>query len=379
MGEKPLKRGRAWIEIDTDALAHNIADIRSKSPKNNEIMAVVKANAYGHGVGAIAERLVEEGIKVFAVSTIAEGVQLRQHVPDGDILVMGYTHPLDAGLLNKNNLIQLVADGVHANALHGSGQRIRVHIAIDTGMHRLGIEPSDFSGIESIFGLKNLNIEGVATHLASPDCLTEKEKIFSNTQMEKFFSLVNKLKEKGYNTGKLHAHSSYGIYNYPEPGCDYTRPGIMMYGVQSQNDETLLKPDLRPVLSLRAVIAQVRWIKAGESVSYGRSYTADRDIKLATVSIGYADGIPRQMSGKNGKAIVHGKKVPVIGRICMDMLMLDVTDAEDVEAGDVATFIGRDNDEEIRCEDVAEAARTITNDILSGLSGRLPRIVKEKE
>jgi len=377
MGDKPFERGRAWIEIDTDALAHNIADICSKSPESNEIMAVVKANAYGHGVGAIAGRLVKEGIKAFAVATIAEGVQLRQYVPDGDILVMGYTHPLDAQLLVKNNMIQLVADGAHAKTLHDTGHRIRVHIAIDTGMHRLGIEPSDFSITESIFGLNNLIVEGVATHLASPDSLTENDIDFSKTQMEKFFTLVKKLNDKGYDTGKLHVHSSYGIYNHPESKCHYTRPGIMMYGVRSQNDETQIKSDLHPVLSLRAVIAQVRWIKAGESVSYGRSYTAGGDTKLATVGIGYADGIPRQMSGKNGKAIVHGKKVPVIGRICMDMLMLDVTDVNNVKAGDVATFIGRDGNEEIRCEDVAETAGTITNDVLSGLSGRLPRIIKK--
>jgi len=378
MVDKPHERGRAWIEIDTDALAHNIADIRSKSPEGCDIMAVVKANAYGHGVGPVAERLVKEGIKMFAVATAAEGVQLRQYVPGGDILVMGYTHPQDANVLNKHELIQLTADGAHAKALHDTGHKIRIHIAIDTGMHRLGIEPSNFSEIENIYGLSNLSVEGVATHLASPDSLIESDISFSNEQMEMFFTVVHKLKEKGLNTGKLHVHSSYGIYNYPETKCDYTRPGVMMYGIQSQNDETKIKTDLQPVLSLKAVIAQVRWIKAGESISYGRSYIAGKDTKLATVCIGYADGIPRQMSGKDGFGIVHGKKVPIVGRICMDMLMLDVTEAGYVEAGDIATFIGRDGSEEIRCETIAEAAGTITNDILSGLSSRLPRIVKEQ-
>jgi len=192
--------------------------------------------------------------------------------------------------------------------------------------------------------------------------------------MEKFFNVVQKLKEKGYNVGKLHAQSSYGIYNYPEIMCDYVRPGIMMYGVKSLNEGTKVEPDLRPVLSLRAVIAQVRWIGAGESVSYGRLYTAERPVKIATVSIGYADGVPRQMTGNGGNCIVKGKKVPIIGRVCMDMIMLDVTDVENVEAGDIATLIGSDGDEMISCEDVAEASDTITNDLLSGLGGRLPRI-----
>jgi len=377
MGDKPLDKGRAWIELDLDALALNIADIRSKSPENVDIMAVVKANAYGHGVEPVAERLVKEGISVFAVATVTEGAQLRQFVPDGDILILGCTHPQDAGVLNKNGLIQLVADENHAKALNDTGYKVRVHIAVDTGMHRLGIEPAELTKIEGIYSLGNLIVEGVATHLAAPDSLTESDIEFTNKQMEMYFSVIDTLKNKGYNVGKLHAHSSYGIYNYPEPGCDYVRPGVMMYGAQSVNDETKIKPCLHPVLSLKAVIAQVRWIKAGESISYGRSFVAKNDIKLATVCIGYADGIPRQMSGKNGKGIVNGKKVPIIGKICMDMLMLDVTDIENVKAGDIVTLIGKDGDEIIRCEDIAEAAGTITNDILSGLSSRLPRIIRE--
>jgi serine/alanine racemase len=192
--------------------------------------------------------------------------------------------------------------------------------------------------------------------------------------MEKFYSVVEALKEKGYDVGKQHAQSSYGIYNYPELKCDYVRPGIVLFGVQSQDDETKVKTELCPVLSLKATIAQVRWIGAGESVSYGRLYTAKQPIKLATVGIGYADGIPRQMTGNGGMCIVNGRKVPIIGRICMDLLMLDVTDVDHVQAGDIATFIGKDGNEEIRCEEVAAAAGTITNDILCRLGTRLPKV-----
>jgi len=151
----------------------------------------------------------------------------------------------------------------------------------------------------------------------------------------------------------------------------------MLYGVQSVFDETKIKTDLRPVLSLKAFIAQVRWIEAGESVSYGRLYTADKPAKIATVCVGYADGIPRQMTGKGVMCLVNGKKVPIIGRICMDMIILDVTGLENAAAGDIATIIGKDENEEIRCEEIAEAAGTITNDVLSGLGHRLPRIYKE--
>jgi len=227
---------------------------------------------------------------------------------------------------------------------------------------------------ESIFKQKNLTVTGVATHLSSPDSLDESDINFTNTQMDKFLAVVSKLKEKGYDTGKLHTHSSYAIYNYPEAELDYVRPGIMQYGVQSLFEETKIKPDLKPVLSLKALVAQVRWVGAGESVSYGRIFTADKPTKIATVGVGYADGIPRNLSGKGAKCIVNGKKVPIIGRICMDMIIVDVTDLETVEAGDTVTIIGKNGNEEIRCEEIAEAAGTITNDILAGLSARLPRI-----
>ena len=370
----PYERGRAWVEIDLNALAKNLADIRSKLPANCEIMAVVKADAYGHGITRVAERMIYEGIRTFAVATVAEGVELREIVTDETILVLGYTHQEDVYLLSEYKLTQLVVDGAYAGKLNDAGYELKVHIAIDTGMHRLGIEPSNFDEIESIFCKSNLVVEGVATHLSSPDSFLEEDIDFTNKQMDKFAQVVKSLIEKGYNVGKLHAQSSYGIYNYPEIQCDYARPGIMLYGVKSQNDTTKVKTELHPVLTLKAVIAQVRWIGAGESVSYSRTYTVDRPTKIATVSIGYADGIPRQISGNGGNGLVSGHKVPIIGRVCMDMIILDVTGVEHVGAGDIVTLIGKDKDEQIRAEDVAEAAGTITNDLLSGLSKRLPRI-----
>jgi serine/alanine racemase len=372
----PSQQGRAWVEIDLDALAFNLADIRSKIPKNTEIMAVVKANAYGHGVEKTAERMIHEGVKAFAVTSVVEGVQLRKVAPDSVILVMGYTHPDDARWLSNNNLSQLVVDGTYAKSLNDTGYNLRVHAAIDTGMNRLGVEPADFDEIESLFNYKNLAVEGIATHLSSPDGLTDSDIEFTKLQIEKFLAVVYKLKEKGHNVGKLHVMSSYGIFNYPEFNYDYVRPGIMLYGVHSIDDKTKVKTSLRPVLSLKAIIAQTRCIKAGESVSYGRTFTAKKPMKIATVCIGYADGLPRQLSGNGGKGIINGQKAPIVGRVCMDMIMMDVTDIEYVKAGDTVTFIGKDGNEEIRCEEIADAADTITNDILSGLSNRLPRIYR---
>lgn len=375
---KADKFKRAWVEIDLDALAYNIHDIKSKTQSGCEIMAVIKADAYGHGAGRVAERLVREGVNTFAVATLSEGAEVREYAPKSDILVLGYTHPSDAKYLAKYKLSQLASDATHAKALDDTGHKINIHVAIDTGMHRLGVEPMHFSDIESIYNCKNLTVEGTATHLASPDVLTQSDVEFTKIQMERFFDVVQKLKNKGYNVGKLHTQSSYAIYNHPEIKCDYVRPGIMLYGVHSQDDETKVKTDFKPVLSLKALIAQVRQIEKGESVSYGRMYTAEKAILLATVTIGYADGIPRHLTGNGGMCIVNGKKVPIIGRICMDMLMVDVTDAGEVKAGDIATFIGKVSDAEIRCEELAACAGTITNEILCRLGARLPRIYIEK-
>jgi len=371
---RPYERGRAWVEIDLDALSFNAASLRSLLPDGCELMAVVKADAYGHGAEAVARRLEADGVGVFAVATVSEGIRLRESGIAGEILVLGYTHPADAAFLHNRRLSQLVVDGAHARALDECGHKLRVHIALDTGMHRLGIEPSNLEEIKSVFACKNLAVEGLATHTAAADSLDKGDVEFTDLQFRSFLDAADELRGLGYDIGRLHAQPSHGVLNFPEAKFDYARVGIALYGVMTSNDETVIKPSLRPVLALRAIVAQVRRIGTGESVSYGRTYTTDKPIMLATVDIGYADGVPRQMSGGGGMCIVNGQKAPIVGRICMDMLMLDVTGVGPVAAGDIVTLIGRDGDEEVRCEDFAAASGTITNDILSRLGRRLPRL-----
>jgi len=379
--DKPeaVEDGRAWIEIDLDALAHNAAELRSHMPSGCELMAVVKAEAYGHGSVMVAGRLFEEGVKSFAVATAEEGILLRESGLDGEILVLGYTAPENAGLLRTYRLMQLIFDVDYARQLDETGCKLQAHIAIDTGMHRLGIDFSDLTALETVFKCGNLIIEGCATHLASSDTLDSGDVIFTCGQIEKFESTISALKTMGFNTGKLHFQASYGMLNYQNLRCDYARAGIALYGVLSHDEATAVRPALRPVLSLKARIAQVRWIGAGETVSYGRTFMAAAPMKLATVCAGYADGVPRQMSGNGGMCVVHGHKVPIIGRICMDWLMADVTGVDHVQPGDIATLIGSDGGAEIRCEEVAAAAGTITNDILCRFGIRLPRIYKGRK
>ena len=370
-----FEKGRAWVEIDLNALAHNAQLLRSMLPQGCELMAVVKADAYGHGAVHIAKHLESRGVNTFAVATVGEGVSLRESGLLGDILVMNYTHPDSAALLQAYSLKQLVVDGDYARALNDTGYKIAVHISLDTGMHREGIDISKTEEIEGVFGQKNLSVEGTATHFATSDSLDPQDISFTQKQMEGFYERVDDLVEKGYDVGKLHTQATYGLLNHSDARCEYARIGIALYGIMSHNENTVETPALRPVLSLRAVIAQVRWIEAGESVSYGRSFVADKRLKLATVCIGYADGVPRSLSGNGGVCLVHGHRVPILGRICMDLLMIDVTEVESVAAGDAATLIGSDGDEEIRCEDVAERSGTITNELLCRLGNRLPRIV----
>ena len=368
--------GRAWVEIDLDALAYNAGKLRSLMPPGCELMAVVKADAYGHGADRVAARLWDEGVRSFAVATVGEGVRLRGSIHEGQIVILGYTNPKNAGFLKDFRLTQLIVDGAYAKALDNAGYTINAHIAVDTGMHREGVPVLNLPEIEGVFSCKNLVVTGIETHLASSDSLDADDVMFTKMQIERFFSTVDTLRSRGYDVGKLHIQASYGLLNYPDTGCHYVRAGIALYGVMSHDGETGVKLDLRPVLAMKALIAQVRWIDAGESVSYGRTFTTDRPLKLATVCIGYADGVPRQMSGNGGMCIVLGRKVPIVGRICMDLLMVDVTDVDTVGQGDVATLIGRDGGNEIRCEDVARASGTISNDILCRLGSRLPRIYR---
>ena len=365
---------RAWAEIDLDALCHNIRVINHHLPHGCELMACVKSDAYGHGITQVARRLWGEGVRSFAVATAQEGAALRRCGVKGSILVLGYTPFSDAKILSRNNLEQLIVDGAHAKALNDARYRLRVHVAIDTGMHRLGIDAKHIDEIESVFQYEYLTVVGIASHLASSDSFDEDDVDFTNSQIKRFYETAGALQEKGYDTGKLHIQSSYGILNYSELQCDFARAGIMLYGVLSNKSKTKIKPDLRPVLSLYSKVVQTRWIDEGEAVSYGRIYKASKPTRVAVVSIGYADGIPRHMAGSRSFCLINGRKAPIIGRICMDFLMVDITDIESVVPGDIVTLIGRDGELEIKCEDFAAAAKTISNEIFCSLGNRVERI-----
>ena len=363
---------RAYLEIDLNNLEHNVKVLKRAMPQKCELMAVVKAEAYGHGLYEIATHLNKIGVKAFAVATIDEGIKLRQYGVLGEILILGYTAPARAKELRKYDLTQTLIDYKYALLLDKQGYDVMTHIKVDTGMHRLGFDAKDIEKISAVFSMKHIKVSGIYTHLCAADSVDEKDIFFTNVQIESFYNLLNQLKEKGITIPKIHIQSSYGLLNYPELKCDYVRVGVSLYGVlSSPNDRTKLHLDLRPVLSLKSRVILLREIKKGESVGYSRSFVANRDSLIALLPVGYADGYPRNLSCGKSYVLINGHQAPVVGKICMDQLAVDVTDIPNVKTGSIATLICKDGKEEITAPMVAESAESITNELLSRMGHRL--------
>lgn len=367
---------RAWIELDKEALTHNIRRYQSLLPAGCEVMGVVKANAYGHGAKAVAAHLSTLGIRHFATATLDEAVQLRKWGIPGEILILGYSDPASFRLLAEHDLTQTATCPAHGAELEQYGRehgvRLKVHIAVDTGMHRIGFLPEDLDVIQRMYASEDLCVTGIYSHLCVADTEEEEQVVFSRQQVDKFRETVDALQARGVELGTVHLLSSYAAINYPEYAYDYARLGILMFGVKSDPTD-YLREDLQPVpvMTLKAHITSVREIGPGETVSYGRIFRAERPTKVASVAIGYADGIPRCLSGGKLRAIVHGQYAQGIGRICMDQLMLDVTGIDGVQVGDEAVFIGRSGGCVIYAEELAQNSGSITNELFSRLGARL--------
>lgn len=392
---------RAWIELDAEALRQNVELFRARIPKHCRLMPAVKADAYGHGLIPIARLLDGMGVDAYSVACISEGIELRNAGITGKILILGYTSPEDFPLLRLYRLTQTVVDYPYAMELNRFGEKLYVHIGIDTGMHRIGIRCEDLEQITAVYQLQNLVVDGLFTHLCVSDSPHPQHKAFTTSQLRAFYQVIDILKEEGYPCPSLHILASYGILNLlpdrmdpdwqnkrpsgsragldaDKLAADFIRPGIALYGVLSTTaDQNVWKDSLKPVLSLKAKISSIRPLHAGESVSYGITYTAALDMQIAAISIGYADGLPRELSNGRGYVLINGRRAPIIGRICMDQCIVDISRIPSVKRGDAAVIIGRSGNEEITASQIAETCGTITHEILTGLASRLGRIVKE--
>lgn len=372
----PSSRGRAWIELDKTALAGNVEYLQSLMPEGCRLMPALKANAYGHGAVWAATTLNQLGVDAFCVACLSEGIALRKAKVKGEILILGCTAPEDLSFLARYQLTQTIVDYGYAEELEHAGITLPVHIGIDTGMHRLGIRCEETEHILEIFEMKHLIVDGMFTHLCACDSSLPENRAFTESQIEAFYRVADILEEQGIPCPKLHLQSSYGLLNYPGLDADYVRAGIALYGVPSSmgNGGFAFPHNLSPVLSLKARVVSVRTLYAGDSAGYSLAFTAEKDMRAAVLSIGYADGLPRELSCGIGHVLLHGCKAPVIGRICMDLTLVDVSHIPQVSAGDTAVLIGTSGEQEITAAELASCCGTITNELLSRLGERLERI-----
>ena len=373
-----MKDSRAWIEVNIENLENNIEQIRKKIKEPTKIMAVIKANAYGHGDILIAKKLNELGIEDFAIATLEEGIHLRENQINGSILILGYTPVSKLEKIIKYDLIQTLVDEKYAKQLqeqNQTGKLLKSQIKINTGMNRIGIRFNETEKLEEIYNCNKLEITGVFSHLAIADSKDESAVEFTKEQIKQLQDCIKFLKQKGYQTGKVHIQSSYGMLNYPECNFDYARMGIFIYGIQEEEREDF---KLKPVLSLKSKIESIHKIIKEESVGYGRSYISGQAQTIAAVSIGYADGYPRALSNQDTNVILNGEYVPIVGRICMDQLMIKIPNEMKVEIGDTVTLIGKEGKKEITANELAQRSNTISYEIISRLGARLDRFVVEE-
>ena len=367
---------RAEIQIDLDALIHNLTEMKRNIPDDSLILAVVKTDAYGHGAVPIADCLETiPWIWGFGVATVEEGVSLRREGIQKPILILGATFPKEIGKSVAYGLTNNVFTYETARMLSEEAVRrhktVNIHISVDTGMTRLGFGygSDDIDTVEAISRLPGLRLEGMFTHFARSD---EFDPSATLLQIEKYESFRKQLEERGIICSCHHMANSSGIINLPESSFDVVRAGISMYGMYSGEEVYRDRVKLRPVLSLKSKVIFVKEVPAGIPVSYGGTYITQRMTRIATIPIGYGDGYPRTLSGK-GHVLIHGKKAPILGRVCMDQFMVDVTEIPETETGDVATVIGTDGNESITVDDITALSGRFHYEVVCDLNKRIPR------
>ncbi len=378
---------RTWAEVDLDAVGHNFRVVRAAANPGAMVCCVVKADAYGHGAVRMAREYESLGADWFAVSNLEEALQLRLEGIKRPILILGFTPAEEAGTLAKYRISQCVYSTEYANALSRcaveKGVTVKIHVKIDTGMSRLGFYFQDINRdeaaveeVKAACTLPGLYPEGIFTHFAVSDGGTSGD-AFTMKQFGCLKEMIEALLREGVSFDVRHCANSAALFDYPLSHLDMIRAGIVIYGLSPSGD-LRARPDLRPVLSLKSVVSHVKTVKPGSTVSYGRIFTAREERKVVTVPVGYADGYPRRLSpgGEEQGACVllHGKRCPILGRICMDQLMADATGVEDVNIGDTVTLIGRDGGEEITADELARLEGTIHYEVVCSLSKRVPRV-----
>lgn len=374
----PLFLRRTWAEINLDNIKYNFNIIKSRTAENSKIMAVVKADAYGHGVEKIFKELEILGADAFAVSNIEEALQLRSYGTDKPILILGYTPVEYAKVLADNNISQAVLNKEYAEKLsteaEKSAVKVKVHIKVDSGMSRIGFyhhSTTDNTAIDDIYeALKKNELipEGIFTHFATADFDNDSDGKHTKKQFELFEDCIEKLKEKGISFALRHCSNSAATLENPEYHLDMVRPGIILYGLNPS--DYFSKYGLKPVFTLKSVVSMIKEIEKGDTVSYGKTFTADKKMKIATVPIGYADGYSRSLSNK-GYVIINGKKAEILGRVCMDQMMVDISNIENVKVDDEVILFGNDL---LTTDEFSALCDTINYETVCLVGKRVPRV-----
>ncbi len=365
----------AWAEIDLDAIAYNTRNIK-KLIGDKDLIAVVKANCYGHGVIDIIPTLLENGVSRFAVAMISEALEIRDNKITAPVMILGFT-PLYLGeeLIN-NNIEQTVYDLDYAKELSKIAltlnKKAKIHIAIDTGMGRIGFLPNEKSidNITEICSLEGIEVIGIFTHFSTSD---EKDKEYSHEQFTKMLSVMDTLKKRGIDIPLKHVANSGAIIDLPDTYLDAVRAGIILYGYYPSDEIDKNNLALKPALTLKATITNVKTLEKDMYVSYGRTFKTSNETIVATIPVGYADGYLRKLA-ENGKVIIKGEFAPIIGRICMDQFMIDITNIPDVKIGDEVILLGEKNGLKYNADDMAKKLDTINYEVTCMLKSRLPRV-----
>lgn len=368
--EKPLRP--VWAEINLDNYTHNIKEIQKRYPKV-KIMAVVKADGYGHGALQVAQAGILGGAERLAIAIVAEGIELRKAGFTVPIQVLGGTLENQLEQVVDYDLIQTVFDFEIPKALskiaQKKGKQVKVHLKVDTGMGRLGVLPEQAAELAAkIITLPHVDLEGVMTHLATAD---EEDKSYTEVQIKRYRQVLNDLFERGVNIPIKHVANSAAIIDLPDLRFDLVRPGVMAYGLWPSQE---VKPDLdlKSVMSWKARIVHLKELPRGSSISYGRTFVTEKRSKIATLPLGYADGYSRSLSNK-GQVLIKGQRAKLVGRVCMDQIMIDVSHISDISIGEEVVLLGSQGNERISAEEIASWIGTINYEIVCLVNRRVPR------
>lgn len=373
---------RSWTEVDLKQIILNLETYKqSLKKKDVQIMAVIKADAYGHGDARVAHELTKHGVNLFAVSNIDEAVGLRNSGIEGEILILGYSSPTYAKTLSYLDLTQAIVSEEYAEELAKSKYEVKCHVAIDTGMNRVGIPATDPDAAANLIKRlsQKLNITGIFTHLCVADSNQDEDKAYTRQQLSRFKAISDRIKD--LNLPYIHCYNSAGGLFYLEDN-DFNkeigkivRLGIILYGLKPDSNN-IIPNGIKPAMSWKSVISMVKNVPAGESIGYGRTFVTDHDSRIATVTTGYADGFSRQLSNK-GFVMINGKKAPIVGRVCMDQILIDVTEIPEAKMGLHVTLVGTSYELEYTADDMANDLGTIGYEVICNITKRVQRFYIE--